>query len=325
MSGFIEAPTVFKHHQPISLEMMQGYTIMGNNGAFKDLVTNCGGDPKSPTVGVGVMIKTRGDIMGTKLLLCGLMPETKMNTSDLFPEAPDHGKAVFQKTDIGNWLMPSGRLTSLWSRREDNSLNWSIKMISGGRSKTIKFPKHRDYGFGDAVFRLNIQPSSVQNMKVTMELAPVGGDELEKLVEYNSRKFPTVQMGDVRARIFPPEAEGQNLGLGFNPVIIVTDAGPGEMDIDSINFPSSMAVKEAAVSLLQSSTKPNSRINAEKWSEAVNNQEFQTERTSILWPGPREEDDVATSDSTASVDTDGEKNKITKKYIYFDIIITRNI
>ena len=136
---------MFKHHQPISEESLQGLSIFGSNGAFKDLVEAAGEDTSVPTVGVGVAVNGRGEIVGTKLLMCGKLPEVKLNTSDLFPDAPVHGKAVFQKADLGNWVMPNGRLTSLWSRREDNCMNWSIKMQTGGRSKTVKFPKHHEY------------------------------------------------------------------------------------------------------------------------------------------------------------------------------------
>ena len=191
------------------------------------------------------------------------------------------------------------------STRADNAVNWSIKLMSGGRSKTIKFPKHGEYGFGDTVFRVNVQPTSVTHMKVSLALSPVDGDQLERLPEYNSRKFPVICLNDVRAKIFPQETEGQNLGLGFQPVFIVSGAEPGSVDLDSINYPTSMAVKEAAVLLLQSSTKPNDRINAAKWQEAVDNGELVAEKTTLIWPGPQMEDDNTTSDSAASVDTDG--------------------
>ena len=65
------------------------------------------------TVGVGVVVNTMGEVIGTKLLMSGVLPEVKVNTSDLFPGAPSHGKAVFQKSDLGNFVMPMGRLTSL--------------------------------------------------------------------------------------------------------------------------------------------------------------------------------------------------------------------
>ena len=67
-----------------------------------------------------------------------------------------------------------------------------------------------------------------------------------------------------------------------------------------------MAAKEAAVMLLQASSKPNERINATKWREAVENEEFISEKTTLLWPPPRTEDEGETSDSCASEDTEGE-------------------
>ena len=308
MTRFIEADSVFKHHQPLTLEALQGFTIFGGNGAFRGLVSDSGEDPNTPTVGVAVVINTSGEIMGTKLLMCGAFPEVKLNTADLFPQADSTGKAVFQKSDMGNWVMPNGRMTSMWTRREDNAVNWGIKVNTGGRSKAIKFPKHGDYGFGDVSFRVNVQPTSIDYMKVTLGVAPVGGEQLEKIRDFNSRKCPVISMCDVRANIFPKESEGQHLGLGFQPILVVSGAESGTLDLDTLNYPTSTAIKEAAVCLLQSSTKPNSRLNAQKWQEALDNEEYVAETTTLLWPAPRLENEENTSDSAASVDTDGEKS-----------------
>ena len=89
---FIESP-IFKHHQPLSLECMQGLTIQGTNGAFKDLVSSFGSDPSELMIGVGLEINQMGDILGTRLM--------KWSTVDLYPDAPTPGKAVFSKTDLG--------------------------------------------------------------------------------------------------------------------------------------------------------------------------------------------------------------------------------
>ena len=115
-----------------------------------------------------------------------------------------------------------------------------------------------------------------------------------------------MELQEIRAKIFPQESEGQCLGLGFQPVFIIAGTEPGKIDIDAINYPTSMAVKEACVLLLQGSTKPNERLNATQWKTALDNQEYLAERSSLLWPAPRPEDDRATTDSSASVDTDGE-------------------
>ena len=306
MTAFIESPEMFKHHQPIPVECMRGLTISGTNGAFQELVRASGEDPCILTVGVGVEINQVGEILGTRLLMCGDTYENKISTADLFPDANDHGKAVFLKTNIGNWTMPNGRMTSYWSKREDNALNWSIKMATGGRSKTIKFPKHPDYGFGDLVFRVSVQPTSSSQFKVSLSTAPVGGDGLEKLPQWNSRKFPVITLDNRRARIFPKEEVGQRFGLGFQPIFIIRGSEPGELDLEAITYPTSMAVKEAAVLLLQSSTKPNEKLNARKWKEAIEEDDFVAEKTTLLWPAPRPEDDQDTSDSCASEDTEGE-------------------
>ena len=95
MAQYFDRNPIFKHRQPISLENMQGFTIFGTNGAFKDFVKSYGNDPDCLTVGVGIEINTTGDILGSRLLVCGGLPETKLNTADLFPDAPTAGKAVF--------------------------------------------------------------------------------------------------------------------------------------------------------------------------------------------------------------------------------------
>ena len=151
-------------------------------------------------------------------------------------------------------------------------------------------------------------------MKISVGVAPVGAEELEKLPQYNSRKFPVVELTNARAQIFPQEDEDQNLGLGFQPILILRGAAPGEVDLETIQYPTSMAVKNAAVMLLQGSTKPNNRLNATKWKEAVETDDFVGEKTTLLWPAPRMEDDNQTSDLSASVETDGElKNIIAKE------------
>ena len=66
-----------------------------------------------------------------------------------------------------------------------------------------------------------------------------------------------------------------------------------------------MAAKEAAVMLLQTSTKPNERVNASLWKDAVETADFRAEKTTLLWPSPLAEDDNVTTDSSASIETDG--------------------
>ena len=300
---------VFKHHQMFSEEDMKAVTIRGTNGAFQELVSSYEMDPEEPTVGVGVSFTSDGAITGTRLLMCGNLPEVKIHTGDLYPEALEHGKAVIQRTDLGNWVMPNGRLTSHWVKREDNAFNWSIKMVTGGRSKTIRFPKHADYNFGDLVARLNIQPTSVDYAKVSMGAAPVDGVGLATFGDYNSRAFPTIAVNNVRAKIFPKEREGQNLGLGFIPIMILVGAS-GDTDLNSVIYPSSMDVKQAAVLLLQSSTSPNEEPNAVMWKEKVESKQYELLGSVVYWPDPRVEDDNTTSDSAASVDTEGETDQL---------------
>ena len=305
---FIEGP-IFKHHQPLSLESMQGLTIQGTNGAFKDLVRSYDRDTNALTIGVGLEINTVGDITGSRLLMCGTLPEIKISTVDLYPDAPTPGKIVFSKTDLGNWIMPNGMLTSMWSRREDNAINWAIKMTTGGRSKTIKFPKHGEYGFGDAVFRVNVQPMTSEKAKVSLAVAPVSGEELNRIVNHGSRKFPVIGLGEFEASIFPREDDGQNLGLGLQPIFIIRSGDTGPVDVDTVQYPTSMTAKEATVLLLQNSTKPHEKLNARKWLEAIEMEDFVAEKTSPIWPSPRVEDMAATTDSSASIDTDGKKLK----------------
>ena len=154
-------------------------------------------------------------------------------------------------------------------------------------------------------------------LKVTIILAPVA---LESLPKYNSRKFSTVQLIEVRAKIFPAELESQHLCLGFQPIMIITRSEPGDIVPEAVSYPTSFAIKEAAVMLLQSSKKPNDHLNASQWKTAIDSNAFHAEETPLLWPSPREEDDCATSDSAASVDTDGELLKLFigkgKIYIY---------
>ena len=92
MAKFIESREVFNHHQPILLESMQGLTITGTNGAFREVVRNYGEDPSELMVGVGVEINQRGDILGTRLLMCGTLPEAKLSTADLYPAAETTGE-----------------------------------------------------------------------------------------------------------------------------------------------------------------------------------------------------------------------------------------
>ena len=86
-------------------------------------------------------------------------------------------------------------------------------MQTGGRSKTVKFPKHHEYGFGDVCFCVNIQPTSVSHMKVSMVLVPVGGNELEGLRDHNSRKFPVVPLMMSRPRFSLVRRRDRGLGL----------------------------------------------------------------------------------------------------------------
>ena len=71
MSNFIECAKYFKHHQPIPMEAMARMAIGGTDGAFRQMIINHSKDPDTPTVGVGILVNTSGDIMGSQMLKLG--------------------------------------------------------------------------------------------------------------------------------------------------------------------------------------------------------------------------------------------------------------
>ena len=296
----------------ITEEDMRAMTIGSSTGAFREFLMKHQVDLMEPVVGIGVLFNTDGVITGTSLLLCGSLPEVELNTSDLYPEAPEHGCVAIKRSVLDNWVIPDGRLTSLWEwrgkkhRRED-TFNWSTLMSRGGCYETISFAKHLDYHFDDLMSRLNIQPTSVDSMKISMGIVPFGVAVgwKARLKGYITRAFPTVAIINVQARIFPKEREGQNLGLGFMPIMVLS-GGDGEVCLNTIKYPTSMDVKIAAVSLLRSSTKPNEEVNAAKWQKKVDDKDYTLSRSAMLWPEPRQEEIEYTYDSAASFETDGE-------------------
>ena len=104
---FLECRELFSHHQSIPEDVMRINTIGGGNGAFKIFLADRGVDTDALTVGVGVMINPRGEIVGTQLLTCGSSGKIpKMSTKDMWSDSLQTGSISFQDFDIGILNMP---------------------------------------------------------------------------------------------------------------------------------------------------------------------------------------------------------------------------
>ena len=127
--------SVFKHHQAIDEADMKRLTIGGYNGAFRELRDSYEQTPNEATVGVGVEMNSRGDIIGAKVLMCGTVSIPKVNTKDLFPNRETPGAVVFSDFDLSIFKCITGLLISAWVDSEDNFLPWKIKVKQGGKTK----------------------------------------------------------------------------------------------------------------------------------------------------------------------------------------------
>ena len=130
--------------------------------------------------------------------------------------------------------------------------------------------------------------------------------ELTQKEDCNSRAFPVIKIKELRAKIVPVEEDHHRWGTGFQPLLILMDGQAdedGNLSLEEVEYPPSMAIKQAAVAMLQSSTLPNWHHNKEKWATAVRDKSYSKRESPCLWPSCLTEDEEETGAS--SEDTEG--------------------
>ena len=287
MTNFIECARLFKHHQPIPLEAMARLAIGGTNGAFRQLVVNYNGDPNNPTVGVGVTVNTTGDILGSHML-------------------------TFDEFDLSVFKETNGLLTSQWLGSEENLIPWKVVMKNqSGQVKVVRKSSYEEHGFGNLAFRMNIQPTAYNTVKICIGAVPLNMSELVADKNSGSRAYPVIRLHDLRAKIFPLEEDHHHWGSAFQPIMIVSGAladEEGNLELDEMEWPASWDVKSTAATMMQSATMPNWHFNYEKWANSVRDKSYQRREPLVRWPAPLEENNDDTEESDAGDDTDGETN-----------------
>ena len=188
--NFIECAKYFKHHKTITNEDFARLAIGGTHGAYKQMLVDNGMDTDSPTVGAGVNVNTSGDIMGTTMLRCGKVKVKSLNTEEFWPSAPQAGKVVFEDIDISVFSGINYLLTTEGLGIDDDLLTWKIIVKNkAGQAKTLKRTSLKDHGFGDLSFRMNIQPSAHNLVKIVIGAVPLSLANLSKEPDSGSRAF----------------------------------------------------------------------------------------------------------------------------------------
>ena len=297
---------VFRHHKPIPEEDMRARVLPGLDGAFRERLVSEGFDPKEPTV--GTLVQFRGEtgmIEGCRTIKCGSVKPAPMNTKDIWPEGVE-AKLVIPEFDISIFPDYNGMMYSRYVR-----VPYKIQQQHDGKWKTTKAGEHADQGYGDLIMRINFLVLSPGKVKFLVSGLATSMEELAKLGENTTRHgYPTIKIHEGKASLITEEMAGQRYGLGLQPFYLPSDANldeQGDLDLDSIHWPSSWNVKAAVSSLLRTSVLPNWHTKFKTWEDAVKANKYERRIPEERWPEPLEENDRETE---VEEDSESEGNGI---------------
>ena len=297
---------VFGHHQPITIEYLEGRVLTGLEGCYRSRLQEEGLDVESEVyVGVAVQQSSLGEEEGCRLLKVGKVTPGTLNTKDIWPEA-DQAKLTVLPFDVSEFPAVNGLMTSGFIE-----LPIKIKVKEGEQWRTVKEGERAGRGYGSLVMKLFMWPKSTAGGEYMVTCLPVPLAEVGTLGGHaRSRSYPGIKVHKGKFKFSNPELSGMKFGLGILPFMFVSGLNWEEeddaLDLNSVTWMQSMRIKTAVSNTLAEAVVPNWHNKAGRWREATQKGKFVKQMPNVLWPAPVMEDDQETEPEQGS-ESEGER------------------
>ena len=299
---------VFGHHQPITIDYLEGRVLTGLEGCYRNRLLEEELDVEAEVyAALAVQQSSLGEEEGCRLLKVGKVTPGTLNTKDIWPEA-DQAKLTVLPFDVSEFPAVNGLMTSGFVE-----LPIKIKVKEGDQWRTVKEGERAGRGYGDLVMKLFMWPKSTAGGEFMVTCLPVSLAEVGTLGGLaRSRSYPGIKVHKGKFKFSNPELPGMNFGLGNLPFIVVSgldwEEGEDAVDMTNINWMSSMTIKTAVSNTLAEAVVPNWHNKAARWREASQKGKFVKQVPSSLWPAPVMEDDQQTEPEQGS-ESEGERQE----------------
>jgi hypothetical protein len=297
---------VFGHHQPITIEYLEGRVLTGLEGCYRARLREEGLDVETEVhVGLAVLQNRQGEEEGCRLLKVGKVSPGTLNTKDIWPEA-DQAKLTVLPFDVSEFPSVNGLMTSGFV-----DLPFKIKVKEGEQWRTVKEGERGGRGYGALIMKLFMWPKTTLGGEYMVTCLPVSLAEVGTLGGLaKSRAYPGIKVHKGKFKFSNPELPGMKFGLGNLPFLVVSglnwEEGEDAVDLTSINWMSSMAIKTAVSNTLAEAVVPNWHNKAGRWREASQKGKFVKQVPNSQWPAPVMEDDQETEPEQGS-ESEGER------------------
>ena len=297
---------VFGHHQPITIEYLEGRVLTGLEGCYRSRLQEEGLDVESEVyVGVAVQQSSLGEEEGCRLLKVGKVTPGTLNTKDIWPEA-DQAKLTVLPFDVSEFPAVNGLMTSGFIE-----LPIKIKVKEGEQWRTVKEGERAGRGYGSLVMKLFMWAKSTAGGEYMVTCLPVPLAEVGTLGGHaRSRSYPGIKVHKGKFKFSNPELPGMRFGLGNLPFMFVSGLNWEEeddaLDLNSVTWMQSMRIKTAVSNTLAEAVVPNWHNKAGRWREATQKGKFVKQMPNVLWPAPVMEDDQETEPEQGS-ESEGER------------------
>ena len=285
----IEAP-VFRCRNPLTAADFERLAITGTSGAFREKVINAGFDPSYDVFWGTTIVCEGGQVTNSRPVKVGTIKKMSLDIRTVWEDCEYDGELTVDEHDASLYGSMNGFMTSSWC----DQIPWRAKLKINGAWCTVKKPKLADYHLTDLVFRMNSQCESSTKVKCLITVAKYSLAEIRNEPDGGSRFYPSIRIGEIKARLFPLEEPHHQFGCGVQPMILVEDVNldaEGELDYSDAIWPVSQAVKDRQAQLLQSAIMANVHLTGTIWKEKVDKRDFPRRVSSLAWPDPRREDE----------------------------------
>ena len=299
---------VFGHHQPLTVEFLEGRVLSGLEGCYRARLQEEGLDVgEDVLVGLVVQQNLQGKEEGCRVVKVGKVTPAVLNSKDFWPEAPE-AKLTVLPFDLSEFPSINGYMTSGFIE-----LPFKVKAKQGESWRTVKEGERGERGYGALVMRLFLWPKTVMGGEFMVTCLPVSLDEMGTLGgQVKSRAYPGIKIHKGKFKFSSPELPGQRFGLGNLPFLTVSGLDwedEDNLDLSNVRWMSSMEVKRSVSNTLAESVMPSWHNKAGRWREAAQKNKFTKQMPAEIWPAPLMEDDVETAGEQDS-ESEGERGEL---------------
>lgn len=291
----IEAP-VFRGRNPFFATDFERLAVTGASGAFREKINNAGLDPSGDVFWGTTIICRDGQVVNSRPEKVGTIKKMSIPIKEVWEDCEYEGDLVVDEHDASLYIGMNGFMTSAWT----DQIPWRAKLnINGSWHKIKNKAKLGDYNLSELVFRMNAQCETSTRVKCVIMVAKHSMAEIQTKSDGGSRFYPSIRIGEIKAKLFPLEEPHHQFGVSVQPLMLVEDVQvdeEGVPDYSEVAWPESQVVKDRQALLLQSAIMANVHMTGTIWKEKVAKKDYPRRVANLAWPDPRREDEESESE-----------------------------